>query len=134
LAEDRDDAAQRRRPAGNGVVAGAQAQDHARADDDGDQVLMASDAPPDHFHKPQGFAVSLTVKDPAELSASSRHIGRRQHQHAVRQDLLLKALHVLRPVRHSLMVNSPLKECELPAVITRGGQRSVPIHNNSVDR
>jgi PhnB protein len=32
----------------------------------GDQVLMASDAPPDHFHKPQGFAVSLTVHDPAE--------------------------------------------------------------------
>jgi PhnB protein len=32
----------------------------------GAQVLMASDAPPDHFHKPQGFAVSLTVADPAE--------------------------------------------------------------------
>jgi PhnB protein len=32
----------------------------------GGQVLMASDAPPDHFHKPQGFAVSLTVPDPAE--------------------------------------------------------------------
>jgi PhnB protein len=27
---------------------------------------MASDAPPDHFHKPQGFAVSLTVTDLAE--------------------------------------------------------------------
>ena len=32
----------------------------------GSNVLMASDAPPDHFHKPQGFAVSITVKDPAE--------------------------------------------------------------------
>jgi len=32
----------------------------------GGQVLMASDAPPDHFHKPQGFSVSLTVTDPAE--------------------------------------------------------------------
>jgi PhnB protein len=32
----------------------------------GGQTLMASDAPPDHFHKPQGFSVSLTVKDPAE--------------------------------------------------------------------
>ena len=32
----------------------------------GTQVLMASDAPPDHFHKPQGFSVSLTVGDPAE--------------------------------------------------------------------
>jgi PhnB protein len=30
------------------------------------QVLMASDAPPDRFHKPQGFSVSLTVNDPAE--------------------------------------------------------------------
>ena len=29
-------------------------------------TLMASDAPPQHFHKPQGFSVSLTVKDPAE--------------------------------------------------------------------
>ena len=32
----------------------------------GNQVLMASDAPPDHFQKPQGFSVSLTVGDPAE--------------------------------------------------------------------
>ena len=32
----------------------------------GGQVLMASDAPPEHFHKPQGFSVSLTVADPAE--------------------------------------------------------------------
>ena len=30
------------------------------------QILMASDAPPGHFHKPQGFAVSLTVADLAE--------------------------------------------------------------------
>jgi PhnB protein len=32
----------------------------------GAQVLMASDAPPEHFHKPQGFAVSLTVADAGE--------------------------------------------------------------------
>jgi PhnB protein len=32
----------------------------------GDQVLMASDAPPEHFHKPQGFSISLTVADPAD--------------------------------------------------------------------
>ncbi|MBV9533693.1 MAG: VOC family protein [Bradyrhizobium sp.] len=30
------------------------------------QTLMASDTPPEHFHKPQGFSISLTVKDPAE--------------------------------------------------------------------
>jgi len=38
---------------------------HGRISIDG-HVLMASDAPPDHFHKPQGFSVSLTIKDPAE--------------------------------------------------------------------
>jgi PhnB protein len=38
---------------------------HARMALDG-ALLMASDAPPDRFHKPQGFAVSLTVVDPAE--------------------------------------------------------------------
>ncbi len=38
---------------------------HARISIDG-EILMASDAPPDHFNKPQGFAVSLTVDDPTE--------------------------------------------------------------------
>ena len=38
---------------------------HARMSIDG-QVLMASDSPPEHFHKPQGFSVSLTLSDPAE--------------------------------------------------------------------
>jgi len=32
----------------------------------GDDVLMASDAPPGHYQKPQGFFVSLSVKEPAE--------------------------------------------------------------------
>ena len=32
----------------------------------GDQVVMASDAPPDRFKPPQGFSVSLEVSDPAE--------------------------------------------------------------------
>jgi PhnB protein len=32
----------------------------------GDAVLMGSDAPPEYFEKPQGFSVSLNVKDPAE--------------------------------------------------------------------
>ena len=31
-----------------------------------DEVLMASDAPPGHFSKPQGFSVSLRVEEPAE--------------------------------------------------------------------
>ena len=32
----------------------------------GDQALMGSDAPADHYAKPQGFSVSLGLKDPAE--------------------------------------------------------------------
>lgn len=32
----------------------------------GDQVLMASDAPPDRYEKPQGFSVSLNVNVPAD--------------------------------------------------------------------
>jgi PhnB protein len=38
---------------------------HGRISIDG-ETLMASDAPPEHYHKPQGFAVSLTMSDPAE--------------------------------------------------------------------
>jgi PhnB protein len=30
------------------------------------QTLMASDVPAGHFHNPQGFSVSLTIKDVAE--------------------------------------------------------------------
>ena len=40
---------------------------HGRISIDG-HVLMASDAPPEHFHKPQGFSVSLTITDPAEAA------------------------------------------------------------------
>ena len=32
----------------------------------GDQVLMASDAPPGRFQKPQGFSVNIGVTDPAQ--------------------------------------------------------------------
>jgi PhnB protein len=38
---------------------------HARLTIDG-EVLMASDGMPGHFTKPQGFAVSLQVEDPAD--------------------------------------------------------------------
>jgi PhnB protein len=38
---------------------------HAKMSIDG-QILMASDAPPSHFQKPQGFAISITIKDVAE--------------------------------------------------------------------
>lgn len=32
----------------------------------GNDVLMGSDAPPDHYEQPKGFSVSLQIKDPAE--------------------------------------------------------------------
>ena len=32
----------------------------------GDQLLMASDAPPNEYQKPQGFSLSLNVDKPAE--------------------------------------------------------------------
>jgi len=32
----------------------------------GDQVLMASDCPPDKFEKPAGFSVNVSVKTPAD--------------------------------------------------------------------
>jgi PhnB protein len=32
----------------------------------GDQALMASDAPPGHYHEPQGFSVSIQMKDVAQ--------------------------------------------------------------------
>jgi len=38
---------------------------HARLVVD-DQLLMASDAPPDRYQKPQGFSVSIQMKDPAQ--------------------------------------------------------------------
>ncbi|MDB5615854.1 VOC family protein [Tardiphaga sp.] len=38
---------------------------HAQMTIDG-EVVMASDAPPQHFEKPQGFSVALQFQDPAE--------------------------------------------------------------------
>ena len=32
----------------------------------GDQVLMGADVPPDRYKKPQGFSITLGLKDPAE--------------------------------------------------------------------
>ena len=32
----------------------------------GDQLLMGMDAPPEHYHKPQGFHVNIGLKDLAE--------------------------------------------------------------------
>jgi PhnB protein len=32
----------------------------------GDDLLQGADAPPNHYQKPQGFSVSISMKDPAE--------------------------------------------------------------------
>ncbi|HEY2960989.1 MAG TPA: VOC family protein [Pyrinomonadaceae bacterium] len=32
----------------------------------GNDILMASDAPPDHYSKPQGFSLSISLKDSAK--------------------------------------------------------------------
>jgi PhnB protein len=39
---------------------------HARMSLPGGSVLMASDAPPEHVEKPQGFSISLTIADVAD--------------------------------------------------------------------
>ena len=38
---------------------------HGRISVDG-EVIMASDAPPGHYHKPQGYSVTLTVENLAD--------------------------------------------------------------------
>ena len=37
----------------------------------GETMIMGSDAPPEHYEKPQGFSVSLTVADAAEFQQPS---------------------------------------------------------------
>jgi PhnB protein len=39
---------------------------HARLHLGNGEVLMASDAPPQHYAKPDGFSVSLQIKDPQQ--------------------------------------------------------------------
>ena len=50
---------------GKGDPAWADKIIHARMEVGG-AVVMASDAPPSHYHAPQGFSMSVGVKDPAE--------------------------------------------------------------------
>ena len=42
----------------------------------GDGVLMASDAPPDRYQKPQGFSVSLHLKDQVEAERIFRALSK----------------------------------------------------------
>jgi PhnB protein len=40
----------------------------------GDELLMGSDAPPDHYQKPQGFSVTLNLNDTAESERIFREL------------------------------------------------------------
>ena len=40
----------------------------------GDQVLMGSDCPPEHYEKPQGFSVSLNIDTPTEAERIFRSL------------------------------------------------------------
>ena len=76
---------------------------HAKMSIDG-EVLMASDAPPGHFHQPQGFSVSLTVDDPAEAERRFKALSEGGTVNMpFAQDVLGQGVrHVRRSVRHSL--------------------------------
>jgi PhnB protein len=41
----------------------------------GDQMLMASDCPPDRYHLPAGFSVSISIDDPAEAERLFHALG-----------------------------------------------------------
>src|SRR3954464_1848435 len=40
----------------------------------GDELLMGSDAPPEHYQKPQGFSVTLNLNDTAESERIFREL------------------------------------------------------------
>lgn len=39
---------------------------HARLVVNGESIIMASDTPPESYQQPQGFSVSVRIKDPAQ--------------------------------------------------------------------
>lgn len=60
---------------------------HARINIGG-QILMASDAPPGHYEKPQGFSVSISIKDPKEAERMFNALADKVHPNAHRPDIL----------------------------------------------
>ena len=92
------------------------------------EVLMASDAPPGHFHQPQGFSVSLQVEDPADAERRFKALAEGGTvQDAVRQDVLLQGIrHVRRQVRHSLDGQLPARGMRLDGVERIGPEVAVP--------
>jgi PhnB protein len=69
----------------------------------GDQMILASDSPPEHYKKPEGISVTLNADNGAEAERVFKAVGRRHHHHADRRDLLGRTLrHADRQVRHAL--------------------------------
>ncbi|MGY3356129.1 PhnB protein [Bradyrhizobium sp. GM0.4] len=77
---------------------------HARMSLPDGSVLMASDAPSEHFHKPQGFSDLAHGRGPGGGRAQVQRARRwGQRHHALQQDVLGQGFwHVRRQVRHSL--------------------------------
>ena len=70
----------------------------------GDGVLMASDAPPDHYEKPQGFSVSIQIKDKAEAERIFNALAENgKITMPFREDFLGRRFrHVRRSIRHTV--------------------------------
>ena len=101
----------------------------------GGQILMASDSPPGHFHKPQGFSVSLTVSDPAEAEKKFKALcegGSRQH--AVRQDFLLERVSAWASTSSAFpgWSTARSKACELEQSSARRVLPARPVHRREL--
>ena len=90
-------------PDSDASSAGMEEEDHAREDVDrrpgADGVRRASG----HFHKPQGFSVSLTIEDPAEAERKFKALSEGGTVNMPSARRSAQGLwHVRRSVRHSL--------------------------------
>jgi len=71
---------------------------HAKISIDG-EVLMASDAPPGHFHQPQGFFGLADGRGPQRRRTQVQGLGRgRRGEHAVWQDVLGQGIRHVRRI------------------------------------
>jgi len=69
----------------------------------GDQVLLASDAPPGRYEKPKGYFVHLQIKDRQRQNAYFTHWQQAGRPDADRADLLGGPFwHAYRSIRHTL--------------------------------
>lgn len=70
----------------------------------GDTAFMASDAPPGHYQKPQGFSVSLQLKDPVEGNVYLTHWRKTERCRCRFQKTFWSPgfRHVCRSIRHTL--------------------------------